>query len=131
MKKSNPFRASILRILPLAALALAVSPALAGAVPPRAGSGSLSDAEARRIALERVPGTVVRVEREREHGRAIVEVHVRDGAGTIQGVEIDDATQRIVRVEPEEADEARENEGREHRRQEHETHEDEGRSGGH
>ena len=75
----------------------------------------LTDAEARQIAVARVPGTAVHVEREVEHGRRIVEVHVRDAAGRIMGVEIDEVTRAIVTVEQEEADEQGEHErGSEH-----------------
>lgn len=89
------------------ALMLVLSPLIANAQQGSRAS-ALTDEDARRIALERVPGTVVRVEREHERGRDIVEVHVRDARGTIQGVEIDDASHRVIRVEREEDDEAAE-----------------------
>jgi|GEM_PF-4624384 len=76
----------------------------------------LTDAEARQIAVARVPGTAVHVEREVEHGRRIVEVHVRDARGHIMGVEIDELTRAILKVDEEEADEAGDHEagGEEH-----------------
>ena len=68
---------------------------------------SISDAEARAIALRAVPGEVVEI----EHERAILEVIVRDRQGRLRGVEIDRATGRVMDIEDEEDDDEEVDEG--------------------
>ncbi len=64
----------------------------------------LSDVEATEIALGHARGEVVRVEREREDGRSIVEVVIRESSGRLVGVEIDAATGQYIGTEAEEDD---------------------------
>ncbi|MFK2824614.1 PepSY domain-containing protein [Bacillus sp. B190/17] len=55
--------------------------------------------EAIKIAVERVPGQVVKVELEHEHGRWIYEVKIITPQGVKYEVEVDVNTGRITRVE--------------------------------
>jgi hypothetical protein len=61
----------------------------------------ISDERARQIALERVPGTVVSLERDTEGGVRVVEVEVRDRQNQVFEIDIDARSGRIITVEAE------------------------------
>jgi uncharacterized membrane protein YkoI len=61
--------------------------------------GEISDEEAARIALARVPGTVVGIDRETDGRTRVVEVDVRDRLHRIVEVDIDARTGRILSLE--------------------------------
>lgn len=68
-------------------------------------TAAITEAQARAIALNAVPGTVVEVELEREGGRSLYEVEVQPRAGgRVVGVEIDAMTGVIVETEVEDDD---------------------------
>ncbi len=66
--------------------------------------GPISDAQAITIALGRVDGEAVGVEREREDGRDYVEVEVRTADGKVMSVEMEVDTGKVVEVEEEDDD---------------------------
>lgn len=71
----------------------------------QAQSGGISDARARQVALEHVPGTVLRVEHEGRDEHAIIEVVVRrSSGGELAAVEVDARTGRFIRIEAEDDD---------------------------
>lgn len=97
--------------------ALAVALATPGAADARRGRGHGGDhdealeARARRealplprileIARDAVPGEVLEVELEREHGRLIYEVEILSNSGRVRKVEIDAQTGAVLEVENE------------------------------
>ncbi|HXH68827.1 MAG TPA: PepSY domain-containing protein [Pyrinomonadaceae bacterium] len=60
--------------------------------------------QARKIALERVAGTITEEEIEMENGILVYSIEIRDANGKTQDVEVDAKTGEIVRVEPEDDD---------------------------
>lgn len=63
-------------------------------------SGSTPSAEnARRAALEAVPGEIVKEEFEREHGRSIWEFYIRKSDGSTFEVYVDADTGKVVKIE--------------------------------
>lgn len=65
----------------------------------------ISMEQARKTALERVSGTIVEEEIERERGRLIYSFEIRDANRKIQEVEIDAMTGALIGVEEEDDDE--------------------------
>lgn len=59
----------------------------------------ISIEDAIRIARERVPGEVVKVELEREHGRLIYEVEIISNQGPKYEIDIDATTGQIIEIE--------------------------------
>lgn len=106
------------------AIAAAMMVACGGA---QAQSGEISDARARQVALEHVPGTVVRVEHEGRGEHAIIEVVVRRSAGgELAAVEVDARTGHFIRIEAEDDDDddsAVDERGSEHADEDHEVEE--------
>ncbi|MDQ3710679.1 MAG: PepSY domain-containing protein [Acidobacteriota bacterium] len=60
--------------------------------------------QARKIALERVAGTITEEEIEMENGILVYSIEIRDANGKTQDVEVDAKTGEIVRVELEDED---------------------------
>jgi uncharacterized membrane protein YkoI len=81
--------------------ALAGAMALAGLAGTAAAQAEITDERARQIALERVPGTVVSVERETDNGVRVVEVEIRNQQNDVIEVDIDARSGRILEVEEE------------------------------
>jgi uncharacterized membrane protein YkoI len=74
--------------------------ALAGIGLTAVAQAEISDERARQIALERVVGTFLSLEREIDHGTRVVEVDIRDRAGRVVEVDVDARTGRILSVTP-------------------------------
>jgi uncharacterized membrane protein YkoI len=91
MKSKNPMRWVL-----VAGIAAVV--ALAGPGSTAVAQGEISDERARQIALERVPGSVVSLERDTENGVRVVEVDVRDGQSHLFEIDIDAHSGRIIEV---------------------------------
>ncbi|MEZ5424966.1 MAG: PepSY domain-containing protein [Pyrinomonadaceae bacterium] len=66
-----------------------------------AKKAKISKEEARRIAVERVPGEVLESELEKEKGRLVYEFEIRTENGVIFEVQVDAKTGEIVAVEEE------------------------------
>lgn len=70
------------------------------ALPVSAQSARISEDQARRIALQHVPnGTIEEIELDREDGRDVYEVEVRDPDGNEHDLEIDASTGAVLRAE--------------------------------
>lgn len=61
----------------------------------------ISAEQARRTALERVAGTIVEEELEKENGRIVYSIEIRDKNQKVFDVEVDAETGAIVKVEEE------------------------------
>ena len=90
------------------ALAVLVAAALATPASLALAQGAISDDQAKKIALQKVPGTVLDLERDDEDGVAVIEVEVRAQDGSIHEVTIDATSGAVLEVEEEDdgADEA-------------------------
>jgi uncharacterized membrane protein YkoI len=64
----------------------------------------ISAEQARRIALERVSGTIIEEELEKENGRIVYSIEIRDANRKVYDVEVDAQTGAIVNVEEEDED---------------------------
>ena len=64
----------------------------------------VSAEQARRTALERVAGTIVEEELEKENGRIVYSIEIRDKNQKVFDVEVDAETGAIVKVEEEDED---------------------------
>lgn len=62
-------------------------------------SSGISIDEARRIALEKVPGTVVKEEFENKKGRSVYEFYIRTSDGEVFEVKIDASNGNVLEVE--------------------------------
>ncbi len=93
----NTSRTSALRRM----VAVAVAALALGAVSSALAQGQITDEQARRIALEHVPGTVLDLEREDDDGVPTIEVEVRGEDGRVHEVEIDARDGRVLAVEAE------------------------------
>jgi len=60
--------------------------------------------QARKIALEKVKGTIIEEELEKENGRLVYSIEIREENKKVHDVEIDTATGEIVKVELEDED---------------------------
>jgi uncharacterized membrane protein YkoI len=60
--------------------------------------------QARKIALEKVKGTIIEEELEKENGRLIYSIEIREENKKVQDVEVDAVTGEIVKVELEDED---------------------------
>lgn len=100
------------RLLILAALAVAMAPVNADARRGRGGDHddareayeqreALSLARILPLALQAVPGEVLEVELEREHGRLVYEIEILARTGRVQKVILDARTGAILGVEDE------------------------------
>jgi hypothetical protein len=69
-----------------------------------AKQAKISIEEARKIALEKVRGTITEEEIEKEHGVIVYSIEIRDENGKTFDVEVDVKTGKIVRVEEENED---------------------------
>ncbi|MFF2498049.1 PepSY domain-containing protein, partial [Peribacillus sp. NPDC058076] len=69
-----------------------------------AKKAKLTEAESKKIALEKVPGTVKDVELEDEDGTVVYGVEVQAKDGSKQDVKIDAQTGKIVKVESDDED---------------------------
>ena len=65
---------------------------------------TMTESKAGEIALSRVPGTVINIDIEKENGKILYNVEVRDGNG-IAEIEIDAETGAVLEVEREDDDE--------------------------
>jgi uncharacterized membrane protein YkoI len=70
-----------------------------------AKQATISMEEARRTALEKVPGTVIESELEKENGRLVYEFEIRDKDNKTYDVQVDAKTGEVVSVEEENDDE--------------------------
>ncbi len=64
----------------------------------------ISAEQARRTALERVGGTIVEEELEKENGKIVYSIEIRDANQKVFDVEVDAETGAIVNVEEEDDD---------------------------
>ena len=64
----------------------------------------ISAEQARKTALERIPGTIVEEELEKENGRIVYSIEIRDKDKKVFDVEVDAITGEIVNVEEEDED---------------------------
>jgi len=62
-------------------------------------SGEIGLEQARSIALQAIPGLVLKEEIEREHGRSNFEFYIRKAGGDVYEVYVDAATGKVVKVE--------------------------------
>ncbi|HMS08236.1 MAG TPA: PepSY domain-containing protein [Pyrinomonadaceae bacterium] len=61
--------------------------------------GDIAPPEARKAALEAIPGEIIKEEFERENGRQIYEFYIRRPDGIVFEVYVDAATLKVVKVE--------------------------------
>ena len=64
-------------------------------------SAEITPEQAREVAQRAVPGTVLEVERERERGKVIYEVEIRQADGRVFEVVVDAATSAVLEIEAE------------------------------
>ncbi len=64
----------------------------------------ISAEQARKTALERVSGTIVEEELEKENGRIVYSIEIRDANQKVFDVEVDSETGAVVNVEEEDED---------------------------
>lgn len=64
-------------------------------------SGGLNIEQARNIALQAVPGEIVKEEFENKRGRSIYEFYIRKGSGEIYEVYVDADSAKVTKVERE------------------------------
>lgn len=69
-----------------------------------AAQGRISDEQARRIALDHVPGTVIDLEHDDEDGTPRIEVEVRGEDGRVHEVTVDARDGRVIDIEEEDDD---------------------------
>ncbi|MDM7923628.1 MAG: PepSY domain-containing protein [Pyrinomonadaceae bacterium] len=62
-------------------------------------SGGIASADARRAALDAVPGEIIKEEYENESGRAVYEFYIRKGDGRVYEVYVDAGTAKVVKIE--------------------------------
>ena len=70
-----------------------------------AKKAKISPEQARKIATDKVPGTIVEEELERENGKLVYSIEIRDANQKVFDVEVDARTGAIVNVEEEFEDE--------------------------
>ena len=62
-------------------------------------SGGIASADARRAALDAVPGEIIKEEYEHEDGRAVYEFYIRKADGGAYEVYVDARTAKVVKIE--------------------------------
>lgn len=65
---------------------------------PAQADGPLSFEEARAMALEKVPGTIVDTERSIHNGAVVYEFDIRQENGTVMDIEIDSVTKQVLQL---------------------------------